>query len=467
MLISNHINFSLKPSNKKIVMYSLYIFTTALFIRLLNLIFINELESYSLLEDAYIYWEGAHSWISTGYFSRTTNGIDYHETERVPAYFLFLALIIKFINSHILTVIFIQAIIDSLTCILIFLIGSFINKKVGIMAGIFSIFNFNFIIHSSMILTETLFLFFICLILFFMLTFFSKVNLLSVILIGLTCGFAIMTRSLVLFFPIGIAFIITIIVFFQKKSLIKGISLGLVVIIISSLVISPILLRNLKKYDSFSLTSQNGVFLLDWCVGTIKSLEEGKEFSKISNELEKKVQNEIEKKFNNDDLNPFQLSQIRIEVALEELKKMPMSSLILGWSHGAVQNLVSPSILLDPRVRSFNKLSFYETKGNNIFEKTMIFILKNDKQYILFLILGMISSIIFVTLQFTGIILLIKDNIILAILMLLYILYFIIICGPVGGPKYRIPLDPILIILQSYAVIWAHNLFQKIYNRNK
>ena len=62
-----------------------------------------------------------------------------------------------------------------------------------------------------------------------------------------------------------------------------------------------------------------------------------------------------------------------------------------------------------------------------------------------------------------------RGNMMVAIFILLYISYFLIVCGPVGGPKYRIPIEPVLIILQSYTIIWVLETFKKklIFFKNK
>ena len=134
-------------------------FLTALFVRLINLFFIESYENHSLMEDSSIYWDGAHSWINTGYFSRTSNQIIIPETERLPAYFIFIIFIINIFGDNIIAVLLCQAFLDLLTCVLIFCLGCFITVKVGLLSGIFSLLCINFIIHSSLILTETFFFF--------------------------------------------------------------------------------------------------------------------------------------------------------------------------------------------------------------------------------------------------------------------------------------------------------------------
>ena len=149
-------SLSLNLKNRKVYFYALCIFSTALFVRLINLFFIESYENHSLMEDSSIYWDGAHSWINTGYFSRTINQIIMPETERLPAYFIFIIFVINIFGDNIIAVLVCQAILDSLTCVLIFCLGCFITVSVGLLSGIFSLLCINFIVHSSLILRDLL-----------------------------------------------------------------------------------------------------------------------------------------------------------------------------------------------------------------------------------------------------------------------------------------------------------------------
>ena len=104
---------------------------------------------------------------------------------------------------------------------------------------------------------------------------------------------------------------------------------------------------------------------------------------------------------------------------------MSVSSIFKGWMHGATQNIFSPAILLDPRVRALNKASFYETAGKNIFEKAIKFIMMNDYKYILILTFGITFSLIFGFFQAAGLLLMLKENSTFCILIILFVFYFL------------------------------------------
>ncbi len=442
-------------NDKKMVRNYLFIFFVALLVRTINLLFIDNTGSHALMEDALIYWEGAQSWKESGFFSRTVNETFFPETERVPIYFILLLFIRSFLSEALIVTLFCQAILDSVSCVIIYRLGTMINKQTGLFSAIFSIFSFNLILHSSFILTETLFLFFMCCLLLFSAEFVLKFSWKSVISVGIFCGLAIMTRSIVFLLPIAIAILGPVITYIQSRNWIRGVNAGLVVLVISGVITSPILYRNWTQFNSLHLTSQNGVFFLDWGIGVIKSLETGKGFSDISSELNKSVEKEIKMTYGEkEQLNPFEISDIRLEVAKNKFLKLSTYSILNGLIYGVTNNLLSPAIAIDPRVRSLNSSSFYNTPGKGLIEKVINFVSNNNNWYLVFLTIAVVTSIFFVILQATGFILIFKSNYLLGFLIMFYVMYFLIICGPVGSPKYRIPIEPALIILQSYAIAW-------------
>mgnify|MGYP003320630379 CR=1 FL=1 len=104
-------------------------------------------------------------------------------------------------------------------------------------------------------------------------------------------------------------------------------------------------------------------------------------------------------------------------------------SILNGLIYGLANNLLSPTIAIDPRVRSLNSSSFYNTPGHGLIEKVINFVRHNNKWYLAFLAIGVTTSIFFVLLQATGFILIFKSNHLLGLLIMFYVMYFLIICG--------------------------------------
>jgi len=96
--------------------------------------------------------------------------------------------------------------------------------------------------------------------------------------------------------------------------------------------------------------------------------------------------------------------------------------------------------------------SFYETKGSGIVEKLFNYI-KNSSGflYLSILAVGTIISIIFTMLALIGVFKMISVlPPITVTTLLLLVVYFFAITGPIIGVKYRLPIEPILTLFMTY-----------------
>ena len=50
---------------------------------------------------------------------------------------------------------------------------------------------------------------------------------------------------------------------------------SLVIFVVSTVCVAPFLIKNIVKYDSFSLTSQNGTHLQNWVASEVVMLRDG------------------------------------------------------------------------------------------------------------------------------------------------------------------------------------------------
>ena len=292
--------------------------------------------------------------------------------------------------------------------------------------------------------------------------FLSTSKLRYALLAGLVCGLAISTRTVAIFLPLAMAVAAVAITLYKRQKMYKGLAAGSLIIAFCLLPLTPVLDRNLAKYDTFQLTSQNGVFLLNWALGHAKAIHSGRGFDTESKELNEKLSKQLQQKYESpSSLNPFELSKERIKLAKLELESVPSTAIMESWVRGAIQNLASPAIAIDPRVRQLNEKSFYNTEGRNIFDKALNFINGNNPTFVTILLIGLSSSLIFSIAQLFGFFLLIKQHKWAALFGLLYVIYFLLISGPVGSAKYRIPIEPALIIFQSVFIFHTFKRFSK------
>ena len=244
------------------------------------------------------------------------------------------------------------------------------------------------IILSSQVLSETIFLFFFTLFLYFSVKIILEKNNLfyKMAMAGLFLGFSTSIRSIT--YPLVYLSLLPFIIILIKKNVLKyKIFFSCIIFLFFSLLpISSRLYENIKFHNSFSLTSQTGTHLAYWVTPLIIS-----ETKNINRNEAIKVVDEIANKYTfTDDYykNDKILRQIGFEV-LSEINKVDM---VFHWIKGGLVNLVAPSILLDKNLRSLPHPSFYET-GNILLWLKLIFSNSEYYKYLTFVLIASISCI--------------------------------------------------------------------------
>jgi 4-amino-4-deoxy-L-arabinose transferase-like glycosyltransferase len=147
-----------------------------------------------------------------------------------------------------------QAIISSLTCVIIYYIGkTVLNKKIGILSALITAFYPIFIIYSSFLMIETLFIFLLCLSIFYLLKVHEQPTAKNLLISGILLGLTTLTRNVIIIFT---PFILIWMLWSSKER--KKIFLRFAaVFVIMMVVVSPWTIRNYKVHHEFVLVSPN------------------------------------------------------------------------------------------------------------------------------------------------------------------------------------------------------------------
>lgn len=174
-----------------------------------------------------------------------------------PAYEFFLAGIYKVFGHYYEVVWTIQALLHALTAWLLFLIARkiFENEKTGLLAALLFGLHPDLIEIAAMLMTETLYLFFVTLVAFvFVKNYYSKNRSVGQsALLGAVAGLAILTR------PTVILFLLPILFFYAFR---KEIQNGSVFLLVFIAVLVPWAVRNYLVHHQFILTTLTGSFNL-------------------------------------------------------------------------------------------------------------------------------------------------------------------------------------------------------------
>lgn len=391
---------------------------------------------------------------------------DVPETERMPGYPVFIASIRYLLPGGLLSVSAVQILIGSITCVLIYILGEMVLKGAGFLSGILAVINTGLITYSIFILNDGLFLFFFLLIIILVLKFFKKPTYVLSILIGLLSGLCSYIRPVVIYFP---AFVSLIMLFYLiTSSHIKKIEAylkSITIVAVFLITICPWMIRNYMNYGKFSLQSQAGEHMLQYIVPFVWQYSKGIPFiegMKRANEIfDEKIKSQG---IANDKSDPFEISDLRVKTALEILKNEPKTAIIKAWVYGMIKNLFAPSIIDLSYLLDIKRPHFFYTKGKTLIERAWNFISSMKGVFSWALVGSILVLLISRFIQLLGLFHIFKFKVWEGIFFLITIGYFLLISGPVGYAKYRLPIEPILIIL---TVIGIRSLFFNIYQKRK
>ena len=416
-----------------------------------------------LLEDAKLYWTIATSGQT---FLDNAHQAIFSQTERMPGYFLFLAAIISIFGENFLPILVVQSVIDTVTCVMIGVLGYYIYPKHWGIFGLLAAFWPNLFIHSGLILGDSLFVFLFVWFLLSFTSFLDKPTIFAAAATGLALGLATLVRPttqfIILLTPVLLPLILTI----SKMKIREAIFNSLIIFVVSVVCVAPFLIINGTKYGSFALTSQNGTHLQNWVASEVVMLRDGVGRGEAVKLLQAKNEKALLKLPPSQQNNPFVRSAQQVDTALSEIVATPKHIILQSWMQGAVINLAAPALMIDKRIRQLPHISFADDTRGNLIARTWQFISGSSSIYVTALIASGAGAIIISLFQFAGFFIHLRVNLALAVLSALTVAYFLIINGPVGSPKYRLPIEPMLIIWFGCALLSFCQLLKKsLYRR--
>lgn len=243
--------------NTKIILF--LVFSLALILRISFIVFYENgkmLKNLNYAADEYSYDQIAINFLSGKGFV-TDDGL---YSRRAPVYPLFLAFIYLIFGHSYVIVRFIQAIIGSLTCLIIYLLGKeLFDKKIGLLSAFIFAIYYPFIQYPAYLLTEIIFTFLLVVSMFFFLRYYfvRKNSLLFSATIFL--GIASLCRASSLLFILFLSFWLGLLYRFKLRQTIKAVFVLLSGIII---IVLPWTIRNYIIYKRVvPITIESGIVL--------------------------------------------------------------------------------------------------------------------------------------------------------------------------------------------------------------
>jgi hypothetical protein len=267
---------------------------------------------------------------------------------------------------------------------------------------------------------------------------------------GLLAGFALAARpSVALLLPTMAAVMVFRMV---RTDLRTGIVCAALFCTTSILPIAPTLIRNYVHFDRVALTSQTGDYHAFWIAPMLRQREDGTQFESTVKKMQYAFDDTV-RQAPDAYANPFEQSSLKVRLARAELSSISPFTFAKAWTEGAVLNLLAPAVLGDPRVRKMEKPSFVATPGTSLVERAVLYFNSSTAAYAEIIVLSAAASAISTALAALGFAILLRTKPALAALAAVSIGYFLILTGPIGSPKYRVPMEPALIILAAVGIV--------------
>ena len=307
------------------------------------------------------------------------------------------------------------------------------------------------VVLSALILTDTPFLFFVALFLFAAACWLRDRSWKWVIVAGGGLGAAAMIRALVV--PWAVFFVLFLLVTaIIGGQLTRKIVLQLALIsTIVALSVSPVLWRNVNQYGAWSLTPQSGIHLAYWIVPLVYEARDGTPWPVGYERMRK----EMDERYSSESGNPFEQSQRFEMLAREKLAELGSIAIAKAWIFGAAINLAAPAVTLSPIVSSLPRTGFYATPGTSMPNKIFNFLFRSDNAFYAWaLLLGIAGLAVIRLIQLVGGSALVggANNRVILLLFFFWIFFILAASGPVASPKYRLPIEPVLMVLAGAGI---------------
>jgi len=378
--------------------------------------------------------------------------------DRTPGYPFFLALCLSLAGGSHLAVSLAQVLLDSLSCVLVFFIAERLWQGSGLLSGILASLNLGMITYSHFILNDSLFLFVFLWFLIGLVTYLREPGWKGSVFLGVVLGAATMIRPVTMYLPIVlIPMLVVALLIKHDQHLLLAVAKALMIGIMFVVCLAPWMMRNHSHYGRWSLTAQSGEHLLQYIVPFTWQYSKGLPFIEGMKQTSDAFKEKAAKAdLNAKKANPFEVSDFQVKMAMDYLREEPKTAIAKAWVFGMAKNLFAPSIIDFSYLLNIERSHFFYTEGGTTLERAWNFV-KGMKGWFAWAVIGSLLVLgLSRILQIWGAMQLMKRKNWEGFFLLLIIGYFLLVSGPVGYAKYRLPFEPILIIFLAIGIKDLH-----------
>lgn len=344
-----------------------------------------------------------------------------------------------------------QGLTDAGTCVLIFATARLIDEEIAIPAGVLAAINPTQVVMSGLVYADTTFVFFIALSFFGVARWLKFHSLSDAALIAIGLAGAAGLRVLIVPWIAVLIAVLAITVLVRSgvnRRLVTSLAMMSVMPAMSAGLAG---MKNYGQYGQWALTTQSGIHLSGWVVPLVKEAKDRTPWATTFDEMEQRTR----ARFGPLPNNAVEQSRQYTVIGREALAELGPMAIAKAWGMGAAINMSAPAIILSPPVITIPRTGFYATPGETTAGKIFNFLFRSESAiYTWALLTGAVGVGIIRLFQIGGTIRLIRQGrYAMVLIFAIWILYILTVTGPVASPKYRLPLEPVLMILAGAG--WA------------
>jgi len=420
-----------------------------------------------LIEDSPLYLQGADWLVRTGEFLMGPIESPHPETERMYGYVSIIALFDLIIGQPVWGVVIFQLLADCATVAFIVLSAARMGEKVGVVAGILAALWPNMILHSGLVLADTIALTAAAALLWSFIRFCEVPGFRRAVAVGVALGIGLAIRQgLLLLLPV-IALLMGYIALRYRLDWRSGLAVFLAPLVISALFLLPQVERHREASGGrIVLTAQTGTHFLYWVTAEVYSAIEGGSRP----EWAARFNQEYVERHGDDKIlshaGYFERSDALSTLALEKLQALPLQKVVFVWTSRGAVNLFVPSLAFHPVIRALKSQSFDQTSTSDGYASRVIRFLKNQPTaYVAALFLGFACNAFVGLFAAIGFVMGFRNNPLFSLIGVGYVSYIIVLNGPIAGAKYALPADLVIIVWTAYGLIVAETAISRRFRR--
>ena len=388
--------------------------------------------------------------IAVGFLNGTPLSETNWHTDKTLGYPYFVTAIYAISNNSIWLVFAIQTLMNIAMVPMIYWVARriFASNTVGLFAaGFYAISAIPAAWATRYLYTEALFTFVMMIFLIVLIQAWKKDSFKWFLLLGVLLGIGANVRSVLQFFVI----IPLVIIALQDRPVRNKLLISSAIIIGTMAAMAPGQIRNFKEYGHYSLSTISGNVLFKHTVQA-KANAEGTDYFEARDNIGWQQWVDYE--------NPFDRSAAAKKVGIKYVTNNPKEFVIL-WVQGMTSFLIGTEkssylyVIFDQERPVIDLPNGYETFSQRIIRNLK----STQKEYFLLPLFGIKFLFEYVAIALGLLLLIRRDQKLLALFFVLGILYFIVATGPMGrAPRYKIPVIPIYAILGGggLTMIWAY-----------